>query len=141
MNTDAVPVDPTGRRSQLQPVRLKLDGGVEADGFRLYAVIPQAFDREEVEVLYPELPGLLSEDLRGPSWIGKLRDSINEKKGLVADADIARVLEGVGEVTAVTAVVGFAMTLLDENVLLQSIPSPGPVLVGPAKAKRKVSVC
>ncbi|OPY93446.1 MAG: hypothetical protein A4E73_00108 [Syntrophaceae bacterium PtaU1.Bin231] len=127
-------------RSDLCPVRLKLDGGIEARCRRIRVFIRKTFDPAQIQLADAEPAGLFSPDPGRFRRIGHAVGPINQKERLPVDADITRVAEVFRQVSDVITIVLLAVLLFHQDLVITPVPSSGPIFICPAEAEGEVGL-
>src|SRR6185369_15304235 len=115
----------------------KLQTAIETKLRIIFVVVRQC--GTEMNCSNPSALAVFSPDSRTLSRIGKTLWLIHDQKRSAAEADITRVVEERNNASDEVDVVIRQMFLRDENLAIGTIPTPRPVLIRPAQAKRHIA--
>src|SRR5262249_36819145 len=112
--------------------------GVEAQRPRIVALIREAFDSAKEQFAHAGFLRLLPPDRRRSPRRGEPVRAVDEEKWPAVHPDVPPVPKRPDEPTDMGAVVLLRVLLLDQDCLIQAVPAPRPVFVGPAEAEGEV---
>jgi hypothetical protein len=119
-------------------VRRELDRGIEAEGRGVVVLLrEEALNPAKVRFSDAQPRALLAPDGCRPLGIGQETRAVDQEKRPIVESNITRVRKDACQPAGVGDVVGAAVVLTDETVLVLAVPPPRPRLVGPAEAERK----
>src|ERR1700688_754502 len=97
-----------------------------------------AFNAHKEQPFEPGALGFSPPDIGCPLRIGKLRCAVHGEERAVHDANVARVHEKWDERADVCYVVRLAVALFKQHLIVEPVPAARPILIRPAKTKRKI---
>jgi hypothetical protein len=118
------------RLGQSSPVGGKLDGGVKTDRLWIHASY-ETLHARQIQ-LNPVLPRVVSPHFRSSSGIRQELRSVDKHEGFAIDSDVTIILKCPDQMLDMSSIILRRILLREKDFPISPVPSPRPVLVGPA---------
>jgi len=115
----------------------ELHGSVKAEGPRVGGTA-KALHAGNKDLADTALPTKMPPDGRRAGRVRQQFDPVDQQQGATLDADVAPVPQQGFDLADEGLVIRVRMLLADQDIRLASVPTPTPVFIGPADAKRKI---